>query len=444
MSDNDKKQLNKDFVDDLDLTREIDVSDIFSDENGSGDFVDGLDLTREITLDDIFGDGKRAGDFDDTADLTEELGAKKESTGEGVTDETLILSVDDLGEMSEKKPDEEDLDKTVVLGLDEIPNPWRDEEDEVLDLFGKEGRTRIYPKDEDIPSETMVLDRKALKGELSEEELQAEKLREAIEAGRAEQEAAPEEAKPEEQEEKKKRKHYKTHFFLKVVLLLIALGATAAFACSPVFTIRNIEVEGNRFYTDEQIINMSAAETGGNLFLDAQKGKIRKNLKDNLYFKTVNVKRSIPGTLVIVVKEREELAALKYGDKYVVIDEDAVVLRVARLDPEVTEITGLHIMKMEPGSEVLVEEKKAFEDTLSTLHTMKEGDLFFKRIEIEDRTITAFIYDMLKVKGNSDQLRAAIESGTLQKVVNKLMKSDIKRGTIILGENDYISFSPAV
>ena len=51
---------------------------------------------------------------------------------------------------------------------------------------------------------------------------------------------------------------------------------------------------------------------------------------------------------------------------------------------------------------------------------------------------------MLKVNGNSEQLRAAIEKGTLQKVVNKLMKSNIERGTIILGENDYISFSPAV
>ncbi len=380
------------------------------------DFVDDLDLTSEIDLDDIFGAEKR-----------------------GVTDETLILSLDDLGEMPQKKQDEEDLDKTVVLGFDEIPNPWRDEEDEVLDLFGKEGRTKIYPKDEDAASETTVLDRRALKDELSEEERAAEEIQEVPEEQAPEE---PAEAVPEQEE--KKRKHYKTHFFLKAALLLIALCATAAFACSPVFTIRNIEVEGNRFYTDEQIINMSDAKTGGNLFLNAQKAEIKSNLKDNIYFRTVHVKRRIPATLVRKVEEREELAGVKYGDRYVVIDEDAVVLRIARLDPEVTEITGLTIMKMEPGAEIQVEEKKIFKDALSTLHTMKEGDLFFKRMEIEDQSITAFIYDMLKVKGSSEQLRGAIESGTLQKVVNKLMKSKIKRGTIILGENGYISFSPAV
>ncbi|MBQ3281409.1 MAG: FtsQ-type POTRA domain-containing protein [Eubacterium sp.] len=429
-----------DFVDEMDLTREIDIGDIFGGGESTGDFVDELDLTREIDLDDIFGDEEHAQGPDDTADLTNAPELRKGAGG--VSDETLILSVDDLGEMSEKK-DEEDLDKTVVLGLDDIPNPWRDEEDEVLDLFEKEGRTRVYPKDEDIPTETMVLDRKALKDELSEEEIEAEKLRAAIEAGAAEQPVPPVEGAPDEQAGKKK-KHYKTHFFLKVLMLLAALIATAAFALSPVFTIRHVEVEGNKFYTDEQIINMSDVETGGNLFSDAQKSKIRTNLKDNLYFKTVRVKRRIPNTLVIEVEEREELAGVKYGDKYIVIDEDAVVLRIARLDPEVTEITGLKIMKMEPGAKIRVEEKKIFEDTLSTLHTMKEGDLFFKRIEIEDQTITAFIYDMLKVKGSSEDLRASIESGALQKVVNKLMKSEIERGTIILGEDGYISFSPAV
>lgn len=396
-----------------------------------------LDLTMEVDLDDIFGDEEAAGDLSDTSEI-EGLEERKDAGGSGVTDETMVLSVDDLGEMSEKKPEEEDLDKTAVLDMSGIPNPWRDEEDEVLDLFDKEGRTRVYPKNEDMPSETMVLDRKALKDELSEEE--------AREAAKA---AAPEEMPPEaageaEEAGKKKRKHYKTHFFLKVFLLLAAFAATAAFAMSPVFTIRNIEVEGNKFYTDEQIINMSDAETGGNLFLNAQKSKIRNNLKDNIYFKSVRVRRSIPGTLVIEIEERQELAALKYGDKYVVIDEDAVVLRVAKLDPEVTEITGLKIMNMEPGEEVEVEEKKIFKDTLSTLYTMRDGDLFFKRIEIEEQTSTAFIYDMLKVKGTSEELRAAIEDGSLQKVVNKLMKSKIKRGTIILGVDGYISFSPAV
>ena len=70
-----------------------------------------------------------------------------------------------------------------------------------LDLFGKEGRTKIYPKNEDAASETTVLDRRALKDELSEEERAAEEI------PVAEEEQAPEEAAevvPEQEEKKRK------------------------------------------------------------------------------------------------------------------------------------------------------------------------------------------------------------------------------------------------
>ena len=58
------------------------------------------------------------------------------------------------------------------------------------------------------------------------------------------------------------------------------------------------------------------------------------------------------------------------------------MLRVAKIDPEVTVLTGLTIKKMDVGQTLEVEEKKVFKDTLATLHAMRDGDLFFKSIEI--------------------------------------------------------------
>ena len=40
-------------------------------------------------------------------------------------------------------------------------------------------------------------------------------------------------------------------------------------------------------------------------------------------------------------------------------------------------------------------------------------------------------------------MKEVIDNGDLQKVINKLYKSKIKRGTINLGDHNYISFSPA-
>ena len=104
------------------------------------DFVDDLDLTSEIDLDDIFGDENSAGDFDNTADLTEALGQKEEAgDGKGVSDETLVLSLDDLEGIPEKKQDSEDLEKTTVLGIDEIGIIFPVGDVAALDLPGQGG-----------------------------------------------------------------------------------------------------------------------------------------------------------------------------------------------------------------------------------------------------------------------------------------------------------------
>ena len=332
--------------------------------------------------------------------------------------------------------DEEDLvDIPEEIDLSDIFN---DEsgigESEILGIFD-DRKTAVYPRGTGSSEKTIVADRKSFK-ELEEEEGQA-------------QEKSPEdeELRTELKDiKRKKKKHRHSYFFIEVFFLLAAAAALTALAMSPIFTIRNIRVDGNRFYTDRQIINMSEAKTGGNLFRDAQKSKIKNNLKDNIYFRSVSVRRSIPDTLVIEVNEKQELAALTYGDKYVVIDDHEEVLRVAKIDPEVTVVTGFTISKMDEGSKLEVEEKKAFKDTLATLYSMRDGDFYFKRIQFtgDGSKVSAYIYDMMKVDGTSDQLRDAIESGTLQKVVNKLMKNKIRRGTIILGDNNYISFSPAV
>ena len=309
-------------------------------------------------------------------------------------------------------------DEVRVLTYDDEDLVDIEEEIDLSDIF-----------DDELSGDTIVFDREKLKLDEESEEI-------------------PEEEDILEEEltdiKRKKKKHRRSYFFLKLFFLLLGIGCLAAIAFSPLFTIKKIEVEGNKFYTDRQVINMSEAKTGGNLFLNAQKSLIKNNLKDNIYFKSINVRRSIPSTLVIEVVEREELAALIYGDKFIVIDNDREVLRIAKIDPEVTVIAGLTIKRMDIGSELLVEENRVFSDTLATLFAMKDGDFYFKRIEASNTKVSAYINDMMKVEGTSGQLRSAIESGSLQKVVNKLLKSKIRRGTVILGDNDYISFSPAV
>ena len=160
-----------------------------------------------------------------------------------------------------------DLDMEIDLSdiFDEGPESGFD--DEVLKLF-KHGEDDKKVSEGNVSSKTMVADRASIKEEVLEEN--------SIEK---QKERALEDEEPEYEDiGREKKRHRRSYFFLKAFLLLVAAGVTIAFALSPVFTIKNIEVEGNGFYTDKQIINMSEAKTGGNLFKDAQKSLIKKTL----------------------------------------------------------------------------------------------------------------------------------------------------------------------
>lgn len=242
------------------------------------------------------------------------------------------------------------------------------------------------------------------------------------------------------QRDRKVRK--KKHYLRRFLIFLGVLAAVGVFLSSSVFAVKTIQVEGNQYYADDEVINMAGARTGVNLFLEAKSSEIRDRLLDDPYFVDVKVRRKLPGTLIIEVEERLQIAAITYGDAYIVIDEEGVMLRKTSVDPKLTLLTGLTVSKLKTGEKVEAEESATLDSTLQMLTAMKDGDFFFKKIDVSQVIIKAYIYDTLVVKGTPKQMMKSIESGNLQKVVNKLIKSDIKRGTINLGDHNYVPFSP--
>lgn len=243
--------------------------------------------------------------------------------------------------------------------------------------------------------------------------------------------------------ERKKKKHRKKHYLVRLLGVATAVIAFVLFLFSPFFNVDKITVTGNHYYSDKEVIVMSGAVTGNNLIFKPGKKKIIKNLETNPYFREVNVKRRLPSTLEIDVEERKQVANIKYGNKYVVISESGIILRIGSIDPKLTLLKGLTLSKIKVGEQVRAEEKVTLKETLSMVALMNKGDLFFKKIQVKDRYIEAYVFDTLIVRGTPDRMKEVIDNGDLQKVINKLYKSKIKRGTINLGDHNYISFSPA-
>lgn len=244
-----------------------------------------------------------------------------------------------------------------------------------------------------------------------------------------------------------KRVIKKKHPFRNFLIFVCVVGVILYIMSTSLFDIKSIKVKGNHYYSDQQVITLADAKKGVNIFWGAGDSKIKNRLKKDPYFVDVSIRRKLPSTLVIAVEERKQIAAVEYGDKYVVIDPEGVVLRTGKIDPKLTLISGLKITKMQRGEQLKVKQSKTLAKTLDMLQAMEKGDIFFKKTifeEGQDAYIRAYVLDNLVVKGKPQYVLKRMKSGDLQKVVNNLMQKEDVRGTIFIDENNFITFSPDI
>ncbi len=241
---------------------------------------------------------------------------------------------------------------------------------------------------------------------------------------------------------KRKRKLKMPGFFTRIFIILGIIIAGAAFSLSSFFTVDTIDVQGNKYFTDEEISNMAHARTGQNIIYKLNKGNMLNYLEKNPYIEEARVYRKLPSTIVINVKERMQIAALTYGDQFLIIDNKGTLLRVTKTKPKLTIVTGFKVKKVKLGDPVEVSSPDLFKELLSLLKSMKAGDIYFTKINITELFITANVYDSLVVKSKYKDLKDNIDKGRLHKVLNELFKRNIKRGTITISSDGYASFTP--
>ncbi|MCI7619307.1 MAG: FtsQ-type POTRA domain-containing protein [Firmicutes bacterium] len=241
-----------------------------------------------------------------------------------------------------------------------------------------------------------------------------------------------------------KRKKRRIKFVVKLGVFLLIAGAVVFLLKSPFFNVKNFRVEGNSYYTDEEILVMGNCKTGGNIFIGIDTGDIRSRLEKDAYMSSVKVKRVLPDTVKIQLEERKQTAAIVYGEKYVVVDGDGVVLRKTGVMPEITVLKGLTISKLSVGEKVETEEKVLLRQTLQMLSVMEKSNMYFKTIELSEGEIKAHILDNLICQGTPENIMKAMEKDSLQLVVQELFDRKIERGTIKISGDRTVSFTPKI
>lgn len=149
---------------------------------------------------------------------------------------------------------------------------------------------------------------------------------------------------PYEEERRRRQKREKRFRILKIILKILLLfaiiiGILLFLFISPVFNIKNINVQGNNKINAEAIESLSKINMDENIFRFSSK-QVAENVKENAYIDSVEVRRKIPNTVEIIVTEREAKYQLEYGNAFVYIDGNGNILEISNENANLPIIRG--------------------------------------------------------------------------------------------------------
>ncbi len=188
---------------------------------------------------------------------------------------------------------------------------------------------------------------------------------------------------------KKKKKQKLSVILIKWTILLGALvAAIVFFMMSPLFDITGVEVIGNEKISKETILSLSGISLGDNLYQN-KKETIQKNMKQEAYIESVEVKRILPDKIQLQIKERKATFLLEYASSYFYMSNQGYMLEVSSQMLEVPIIKGYTtpIEELEVGGRLNKEDLIRLEIVLKIVEAIDSNGITAKvnRIDISDK-----------------------------------------------------------
>lgn len=171
-----------------------------------------------------------------------------------------------------------------------------------------------------------------------------------------------------------------TRVFIFIILLVIFFLVVFT---SPVFSVRTIQIRGNTYYTDEQIIEKMGFHPNKNIF-SFQKQKIQKLLYQDPYIESVHIEIDWPNQIRIQVNERKVVGYVPYVGTYLYIDKDGRVLETSASYTENPPIVqGLEFDHFQIGQVIPVKNQISLNVVAVMAQMMLKYDLFHEIIKID-------------------------------------------------------------
>lgn len=238
---------------------------------------------------------------------------------------------------------------------------------------------------------------------------------------------------------------------LAVLLTFVLAVGVFFFLRSSKFYIKTVNFKGGSVIKKADICG-AAGITEGTSLVFLKKEDFLSGFKNDVYLKNIEIIKKYPDELTIKIKEREPVLALpektnsnslRRKKKYYLMAEDGVILEKSSLRKNLTEISKSLINDDQKiGRYIRLKDKIERKELLDILSSMKNGNIFYKKIDLDKGNLIAYVNDKLVIKGEIKAVVKAAKSKKLSKILFDLYKKKKMEGTIILSDNEYSVYSP--
>lgn len=198
----------------------------------------------------------------------------------------------------------------------------------------------------------------------------------------------------------------KKRIWIRLILLLIfaALIGGGIYYLLTHYKIKNVYVEGNLHYTDEEIKAMIMDQKLGDNSLYLSLKYKNKGIENIPFIDVMNVTVLAPDTIKITVFEKALAGYVKCMDSYMYFDKDGYVIENSSVKTlGVAQITGLSFDYAVLGEPLPVEDKEVFDDILTITKLLDKYELGADKIYFHGQREVTIYFGEIKVTLGNDK-----------------------------------------
>lgn len=184
----------------------------------------------------------------------------------------------------------------------------------------------------------------------------------------------------------KKKKRIKLILKLSALVIIIIAGIIFALV-SPIFNIKEIDVNNNEQINTEIIISLSQLNLGQNIF-KFNKNKVNKNIKTNAYIESAEIKRKLPNKVQIQIEERKKEYNVEFLNGYAYINNQGYILQISEERQALPTIQGISTPdeQIVEGNRLNSEDLEKLEVIIQIMNICKNYELDSKITNIDIST----------------------------------------------------------